>query len=184
MQLEQPAWYCARTKAKHEHIAAANLRKHLGLDVFQPRFRIERVTRRGVVRLIEPVFPCYVFVRFVLEKSLSEVQHTKGVRTLVHFGGKIPSVQDSVIDELVRCFESEEPVLVCDRLSPGDEVTVGEGAFAGMRANVLRVMPARQRVQILLDVLGGPTPVEVDRSAVVLENSRLASRVPALALAC
>src|SRR5256885_9917179 len=44
------AWYCARTQPKHEHIAAANLRKRLGLDVFHPRLRLERATRRGAVR--------------------------------------------------------------------------------------------------------------------------------------
>jgi transcription antitermination factor NusG len=50
-----------------------------------------------------------------------------------------------------------------------------------MRAFVLRVMPARQRVQVLLDILGGPTPVEVDRSSVVLEKSTMADWVPVLA---
>ena len=70
-----------------------------------------------------------------------------------------------------------------DHLSPGDEVVVGEGAFAGMRAFVLRVMPARQRVQVLLDILGGPTPVEVDRGSVVLERDSVADRAPVLAFA-
>jgi hypothetical protein len=47
----------------------------------------------------------------------------------------------------------------------------------------LRVMPARQRVQVLLDILGGPTPVEVDRTAVVLERDTVADWVPVLAAA-
>jgi transcription antitermination factor NusG len=68
-----------------------------------------------------------------------------------------------------------------DHLSPGDEVVVGDGAFTGMSAFVLRVMPARQRVQVLLDVLGGPTPVEVDRSSLVLERNIVADLAPALA---
>ncbi len=42
------AWYCARTKPKHEHIAAANLLKNLGLEVFNPRLRVERATQRGL----------------------------------------------------------------------------------------------------------------------------------------
>src|SRR6266536_1508852 len=28
------AWYCARTKPKHEHIVAAGLKRNLGLEVF------------------------------------------------------------------------------------------------------------------------------------------------------
>jgi transcriptional antiterminator RfaH len=181
MQTEPLAWYCARTKPKHEHIAAANVRKHLNLGVFHPQLRVERATRRGVVRVIEPLFPGYIFVRCVMEESLNEIQHTDGISSLVHFGHRIPTVADSVIEELQECFEAEKPMTVQDHLSPGDEVTVGDGAFAGMRAFVLRVMPARQRVQVLLDILGGPTPVEVDRSSVVLDRNTLADWVPVLA---
>jgi transcriptional antiterminator RfaH len=178
---ERLAWYCARTKPKHEHIAAANVSRHLGLEVFHPRLRVERATRRGAVRVIESLFPGYIFVRCEIDRSLNEIKHANGISSLVHFGVKIPAVPDSVIEELQECFESEEPMTVESRLSPGDEVVVTDGAFAGMRAFVLRAMPARQRVQILLDILGGPTPVEVDRSAVVLEQDTLADRAPRLA---
>lgn len=63
----------------------------------------------------------------------------------------------------------------------GDEVTVAEGAFSGMRAFVLRVMPARRRVQVLLDVLGRPTPAELDENSVVVEGNGVANLVPMLA---
>ncbi|EEF62360.1 hypothetical protein Cflav_PD4995 [Pedosphaera parvula Ellin514] len=40
-----------------------------------------------------------------------------------------------------------------------------------MRASVLEFLPAKQRVRVLLDFLGRPTPVEVDRNSVALEKS-------------
>lgn len=175
------AWYCARTKPKHEHIAAANVRQNLGLEVFHPRLRIERATQRGVMRVIEPLFPCYVFIRCVLEENFGDIRHTSGISSLVHFGQKIPTVPDPIIEELRECFEADDPMTVEDRILPADEVIFVEGAFTGMRAFVLRVMPAKKRVQVLLDVLGGPTPVEVERKAVVLERSTLADFVPVLA---
>ncbi len=181
MQTDIPAWYCARTKPKHEHIAAANLRKHLNLEVFHPRLRIERATQRGVVRIIEPLFPCYIFVRCVIEEKMTEIKRSNGISSLVHFGDKIPQIADSIIEELQECFEAEEMMTVENRLSPGDEVTVADGAFVGMCAFVLRNMPARKRVQILLDVLGRPTPVEVDRSLLVLARNSLADLAPVLA---
>jgi len=73
---------------------------------------------------------------------------------------------------------------VPDRIAPGDEVTIGEGAFAGMRAYVLRLMPSKKRVQVLLDVLGGPTPVDVNRCSVVLVRNNLAELAPILAASC
>lgn len=181
MQTIGLAWYCARTKPKHEHIAAANVRKNLGLDVFHPRLRVERATRRGVVRAIEPLFPCYIFVRCVLGERLGDIQYTNGVSSLVHFGDRVPTVPDSVIEELQECFESEEPMMVDDCLTPGAEVVFADGTFTGMRTVVLRVLPARQRVQVLLNILGRPTPVEVPRSSVALEKNSLADRVPLLA---
>lgn len=180
MQTETPAWYCARTKAKHEHIAAANLRKNLNLEVFNPRLQVERATQRGVIRVIEPLFPCYLFVRCVLEERLDEIQYAGGINGLVRFGGKIPPVPDAVIEKLEECFLADDPMPVESRLAPGDEVAVIEGAFSESRAFVLRVMPARRRVQVLLDILGRPTPVEVDRESVVLERT-LAELAPALA---
>ncbi|MDD5141101.1 MAG: transcription termination/antitermination NusG family protein [Verrucomicrobiales bacterium] len=181
MQIESPAWYCARTKPKHEHIAAANVRKNLKLKVFNPRLRVQRATQRGIVRLVEPLFPCYIFINCVIGEKLNEIQHANGVSSLVRFGHKIPKVDDAIIEELQNYFAAEETMTIEDRLAPTDEVIIADGAFAGMQAKVLRVMPATQRVQILLDVLGGPTSVEVDRASVVLEKNTVADRAPILA---
>jgi len=184
MQIEYPAWYCARTKPKHEHFAAAHLRKNLSLEVFHPRLQVERATQRGVMRVLEPLFPGYVFVRCVLQECLNEIQYTNGIHSLVHFGHRIPSVADSIVEELQECFGMEDTITVHDRISPGDEVNIAEGAFAGMHAYVLRLMPVRKRVQVLLDILGGPTSVEVDRCSVVPVKNSFAELVPILAVPC
>jgi len=180
--VESEAWYCARTKPKHEHIAAANLNHQLGLDVFNPRLRVERSTRRGLVRAVEPLFPCYLFVR-CSSAVWNEVRYVTGVSSLVHFGSRVAEVPDAVIDALMDCFEAAEPLEVSERLAAGDEVLISEGAFRGFQAIVLRTLPARRRVQILLDILGRPTLVEVDRQSVVVENRSMADLMPSLALA-
>jgi len=133
------------------------------------------------MRISEPLFPCYIFFRCLIEEKLIEIRRTSGVSTIVHFANKIPRIADTVIEELKECFEGEETMTVEDRLSPGDEVIVAEGAFSGMRAFVLRVMPARRRVQVLLDVLGRPTPAEVDENSVVIEGNGVANLVTMLA---
>jgi transcriptional antiterminator RfaH len=181
VQIQDPAWYCVRTKPKHEHIAAATLRKNLELETFLPRLNIERATRRGLVRTVEALFPCYFFVRCVINERLDEIKHANGISSVVRFGDKISVVEDAIIEELQDCFEADEPMTVEQRLVPGSEVSVAGGAFDGMRAYVLRNMPARQRVQILLDILGQPTPVEVDRNTVVLMENTMAHLAPVLA---
>lgn len=180
-ELPLTAWYCARTQPKHEHIAAANIRTRLGLEVFHPRLRLERATQRGVVRVIESLFPCYIFVRCNLAKDLLDMRYVSGVSSLVQFGGKVPVVADEVINELRVCFESEEPMSVEDKLQPGSEVTVAAGAFLGAHGVVVRSLPARDRVQILLDFLGRTTLAEVDRKALHVENRSVADLMPRLA---
>ena len=175
------AWYCARTKPKHEHIAAGCVRDRLGLEVFYPRLRVERATQRGMVRVVEPLFPCYIFVRCVLAQNLNEIQYSSGISTIVHFSTNIPTVPDPIIEELQDCFKGEEPMTAREAIVPGMEVLVAEGAFEGMHALVLRVLPAKQRVQVLLSLLGRPTPVEINRGSVRLEQSNLRDLVPALA---
>jgi len=177
----QPAWYSARTKPKHEHIAAANVRRHLDLPVFFPRIRMEKITRRGLVRVTEPLFQCYIFIHCVVEERVNEIQHLSGVSKLVQFGGRFPHVADAIIEDLQACFGRDDLISLETRLSPGDEVTVATGAFAGMSAQVLKNLPAKKRVQILLDILGRSTTVEVGSEAVMLKKNTLADLAPFLA---
>jgi transcriptional antiterminator RfaH len=179
---EGTGWYCARTQLKREHIAAANVAKRLGLEVFHPRIRLERATRRGVVRLVEPLFPCYLFVRLNLEAHLDLVRSTHGIANMVNFRGVIPVIPEQVIEDLRQAFDAEEPVPLLEALKPGMEVTVTVGPFEGACGVVARVLPAKQRIQILLDFLGRTTLAEVDKSAVVAENRSMAELIPSLCL--
>lgn len=173
MPISQSAWYCARTKPKHEHIATANLRRHLALPVFSPRIKLEKSTRRGIVRVTEPLFPCYVFVRCVIAQQGTDIQRVSGINCLVHFGGHYPPVPDAVVADLEAACSHEKLIRLEQQFAPGDEVTVASGAFVGINAQVLKTLPAKKRVQILLDILGRPTTVEVDCEAVRSENSTL-----------
>jgi transcriptional antiterminator RfaH len=144
--------------------------------------RIERATRRGLVQLIEPLFPCYVFVRCRLGDRSDEIRHTYGISSLVHFGPAVPAVPEQVIEELRQCFDSEEPMLAQDPIRVGSEVIVAEGSFLGSRGIVVRMLPAKRRVQILLDFLGRTTLTEVDRNSLTLEEQSLADMMPGLAM--
>jgi transcriptional antiterminator RfaH len=155
----------------------------LGLEVFFPRLRLEKLTRRCVVRVTEPLFPCYIFARCVMEDRINDIQHTTGVSSVVHFGSRIPAVPDSIIAELQACFDGESVITVESQLSPGDEVMLTSGAFAGMHAFVLKNLPAKKRVQILLEILGQPTSVEVGQHSVMQQKNTVADMAPILAAA-
>ncbi|MGZ8899949.1 MAG: transcription termination/antitermination NusG family protein [Limisphaerales bacterium] len=170
--LGETGWFCVRSHPKREHIAAAHLRMVPEVEVFCPRLKVKKATRRGLVTFIESLFPNYLFARFDSKRLLDKVKHSPSVSTIVHFGNKMPMVPDEVILDLRSGFPEDE-IIDCDRhVEAGDEVTIGEGPFAGMKATVLRVMTPYQRVEVLLEMLGRVTPVIINPGVLVAENSR------------
>ena len=174
------AWFCVRTLAKHEHIAAAELRQHSPeVEVFLPRVRFRRATRRGPAWVTEALFLNYVFARFDLAARLRLVQAARGVRGVVHFGTRWPAIPESVIADLKAATGTEGIKTLSQELQPGDPVEIAGNAFLGLEAVVTRVMPGRQRVGVLLDFLGRQTMVELDRNQ--LSSSRDIRLDPAIA---
>lgn len=173
------AWFCLRTHPKQEHIAAAQLKQDPGTDVFLPRIRFKRSTRVGVTWVTEALFRNYLFARFDLALSLRRVQHARGVQSVVHFGDRWPVIPDEVIEQLRAQMGNEEVHVIDETLQPGDPVQLVAGAMNGLRAIVSRVIPAKERVAVLLDFLGRQTLVELDRSQVVSEiDDGFAVRLP------
>jgi len=179
----EAAWYCVRSQPRHEHIAAANLRRHLHLEVFHPRIRFRRPTRRGPVWVTEALFPNYLFVRFDWHQLLASIQHAAGVAGVVHFGQFWPSIPPDAIHELQTMVGGEETRVVEETLEVGTEIQIAGGAFDGFRAVVTRLMPARQRVAVLLDFLGKQTLVELDRGAVITDTAWSSVRAGSVAAA-
>lgn len=160
--MSSPGWFCVRTQPKHEHIAAAHLRRALSeIEVFSPRLRIRKSTRRGAVWFVEALFPGYLFAKFEPASTMLAVKSSPGVRTIVTFGIHAPLVPDEVINHLRSQFDENESYEVPDIVREGDEVTIAGGPFHGLNAQVLRVMSAVNRVQVLLEFLGGFTRVEI-----------------------
>lgn len=161
------AWYCVRTQPKHEHIAAGHLKKEPDTEVFLPRIRFKRSTRRGPVWFTEALFPNYLFARFDLAVCLRRLHHLRGVRGVVHFGDQWPTIPDRVIAELRATVGSDQVHVIPEELQPGEAVQISGGMFHGLTAVVSRIMPARERVAVLLEFLGRQTTVELASGAVV-----------------
>lgn len=164
------AWYCVRSQPKHEHIAAARLRE-AGLEVFLPRIRFKKQSVRGPVWVTEALFPNYLFARFDFANSMRLVRHAAGVSTVVHFGTHVPAVPDEVLRELREHIGAEELHVLPETFAPNDRVQVSGGPLHGLVAVVTQVMPAKERVRVLLEFLGQQTSVEVPFEKLVKEDS-------------
>lgn len=164
------SWYCVRALPKHEHIAAAAMRQIEGIEVFLPRLRFRRATRRGAVWVTEALFPCYLFARFDASELVRRVRSVNGVRGFVQFGDLLATAPNSVIADLRQHTGDQELCVIPDEVTVGEEVKITGGAFHGLCAVVTQVIPSRQRVKVLLEFLGRSTEMEVAKSDVVREN--------------
>lgn len=163
----KPAWYCLRSQPKHEHIAAAHLRILGGVDVFCPRIRFKRETRLGIVWVTEAMFPGYLFARFELAEMHRKVSYAHGVSGIVRFADRYPTVEDEALEQLRNHTGPAELRELSYELSQGDQVKIAEGVFGGLEAVVTQVLPAKQRVKVLMDFLGRQMEAEVEHSTVL-----------------
>ena len=162
-------WYCVRSKTKQEHVAAGSLRQVPEVEVFAPRLRFRRNTRRGPVWFVEALFPGYLFARFDWATQLKIVQYARGVTGVVHFGQQPAQVPAAVMDELRRTMDDRELRVLVRELAVGDEVQVLAGPMAGLQVVVQQLLPARERVKVLLDFLGRRVEAEVPVSELATE---------------
>jgi len=162
-----PHWYCLKTRPRQERSAKSALGKEPGVELFCPLLRFERARKSGRVRVTEAMFPGYLFARFNFETHSRLVASANGVSTIVSFGGLPATLPDQVISELRASVADGETVEIPTKFSVGEEVQVVAGPFQGIRAIVTNLLPARQRVTVLLELLGMEREVEVSDSMVL-----------------
>ncbi|MFA7345551.1 MAG: transcription termination/antitermination NusG family protein [Terrimicrobiaceae bacterium] len=165
--MENVHWYCVKARPRQEQSAKFALANEAGLEVFCPMLRFERARKSGRVRVLEAMFPGYLFARFCYGEQYRLVRASNGVSTIVSFGGIPAIVPEAVIGELRASVADGETVEIPTNLSVGEEVQVVEGPFQGIRAIVTGVMPARARVTVLMELLGMEREVEVSEKAVL-----------------
>ena len=165
------AWFCLQSQPKHEHIAAAHLRLLEGVTVFCPRIRFKRATRQGLVWVTEAMFPGYLFARFELAKMHLRVRYAHGVRGIVRFAGRYPTIEEGGLAQLRDHTGVAEVKELSYDLSEGDEVEIVGGAFVGLEAVVTQVMSGKERIKVLMDFLGRKMEAEVQCTSVLRQMS-------------
>jgi transcription antitermination factor NusG len=157
------AWYLVRTKPKQERVVDELLRIR-GLPTHLPRI-LEPPSHRRAPRNPVPLFPSYLFVQCVLSDVFSDVNYCPGAAGVVRFGQEFAAVEDEFI-----CFlqerQQDRGFLVMGQArkapTPGSRARVVGGVFAGYEGLVQSYLPARDRVKLLLMLVGGQRLVEVE----------------------
>jgi transcriptional antiterminator RfaH len=176
-KVDTPLWFCVKAQPKREHLAASSLQKLANITAYAPRIRFRKLTKRGLVWFVEPLFPGYFFAEFVFTQQRRLVEHSTGVHYIVAFGEQVPTLDPASIALLQQSAGDGEIVTIDPEIKVGQDVEIAEGPFQGLRALVTRVIPAKQRVQVLLEFLGRSLETELPTPRVLpVEGARQSFR--------
>jgi len=160
-------WYAIHTHLHQESRAEGNL-KAWNIQTFYPRMKERRRNEfSGATSYItKPFFLRYLFARFDLEQSLHKVSFTRGVHSVVSFGGLPSPVDDDVIDFFQARADSNGFVRIGEDFKPGDRVVMKGGMLNSLVGVFERAMNDSERVMILLQTINYQGRVIVERHAI------------------
>ncbi|WP_299379035.1 transcription termination/antitermination NusG family protein [uncultured Kiloniella sp.] len=168
MKHDKGRWIVANTKANLELFAVEQI-KQQGFDAYCPVFEATvRHARKTTLRQ-KPLFPSYIFIRLTdLATGWRSLMSTRGVKTLLTQGGKLSVLPEGFVSNL---YENEQRGELLHLAQPGfsrdDEVEIKSGIFDGLTARVLGA-PEKERIWLLLDILGRKVRVSQDVAKVAL----------------
>jgi len=157
-------WYCVLTKPKQEAIASNSIRELNDVEVFCPLIRFKKSTKRGKIWFQEALFPRYIFVKCDLKPMFKAINYSRGVACLVRFGTNYPNIPENEIESLRMEMGDDQIHVIAHEFEPGETAQIESGPFKGISVVISRVMPAKERVCVLLDFLGAKIEAEVNES--------------------
>ena len=113
------------------------------------------------------MFPGYIFARFVYAQQHRAVEYSSGVYYIVHFGEQVATMAPETVALLYQKAGEDEVVTIDSEVSVGEEVRIVEGPLHGFEALVTQVLPARERVRVLLEFLGRSVETELSAPRVL-----------------
>jgi len=162
-----PRWFVAHTQPHAETKATAHLNRQ-GFDIYFPRYLKRRRHARRIETVAAPLFPRYLFVAVDLDvQRWRSIYSTVGVTRLV-CNGNDPTPVPSGIVEALKGREDANGFIKLDCRPPfrvGEPVRVLDGAFTSC-LGLFEGMAERERIAILLDLLGRKVRVVLDANLV------------------
>jgi len=154
-------WYLVYSKPRQEACALENLERQ-GFECLLPLISVEKLRRKLIVVVQEPLFPRYLFIRLDASqegRSWNPIRSTTGVSRLVTFG-QVPAKVDDQLVDAIRASVSGEGVRQ-RHFEPGELVRINDGPFAGLEA-VYQMPDGEARVMVLIDILSKKVSLSVE----------------------
>ena len=158
-------WTALVARYSQEQRAAHHVERQ-GFEFYLPQMLALSASGRDRRELL---FPGYIFVRVNLRRQWRVLAGTRGVARMLLCGELPTRVPDEDVEAFRRLEDERGFVQLLPPLRDGDVVVAGSGSggYEGVRG-VVQGMTARDRVKVLLTILGRAVSVELDRRALSL----------------
>jgi transcriptional antiterminator RfaH len=166
--MSEACWHVVQAHVHAEAKAEMHLARQ-GFETYLPRYLKRRRHARRIETVPAPLYPSYLFVNFDCSvHRWRSIHSTIGVARLVS-NGESPAVIDRAIINGLKVRESAQGFIQLERrpqFAAGDKVRVREGVFCDC-LGLFEGLGDRERVCILLDLLGRKVRVVLDEELVV-----------------
>lgn len=163
-------WYVVHAYSGHERKVAETLKQrtetlHLTDKILtvliptQERIQIRRGQRKTIN---EKIFPGYILVQMeVSDDSWLAVRTTQGVTGFVGMSSKPTPLPKHEVAAIQKYMTQATPQFKADYVE-GEAVKITDGPFTDFLGTVNSIDEARGKVEILINIFGRETPVELD----------------------
>ncbi len=165
---EDPApslWYAVQVKTTHEK-RVTSLFAQQGYDWFLPLFEARRRWSDRVVRVGLPLFPGYVFCKFVAIQRMP-ILTTPSVLGIAGIGKTPAPIDETEIDAIRRAVESGLSLAPHPFLEVGRKVRINAGSLEGLEG-LIEDVRHRDRLILSVTLLQRSVAVDIDRAWVTL----------------
>ena len=133
-------WHVLYVKFQHEK-KIESLLKDLELDSFVPTITTVRQWADRKKKVVQPLFPTYIFLNVHSKNEFYKALHVDGVFRYVRFGEKYAKLRSIEIDR-IKCFLNLEGLSEIDTSSyfpsKGELMTINYGPLKGLECKVIR----------------------------------------------
>lgn len=132
------------------------------IEIIMPTKKVSKLTKKGTITMDKKLYPGYLVIAIEpKEDSIKLISQTPGVRS---FGGKGKQPQLITEEEVSRMFGYIKPESAKNIEIPfikGETVKISAGPFVDFTGVVEEIYTERERLKLMVNILGRQTPVEI-----------------------
>jgi len=155
-------WFVIHTKPRDEY-RVKNHFEGMEIETLLPLCENFQYSHGSMSRVINPLFPNYLFARLDLERHYYKVKWTRGVNRILGAGNEPIPISETVTQMLKDRMGDDNTVKLFDELKEGDLVQITSGPLRDLIGVFQRRSSSGERVKILLNLIGVDVPVQISR---------------------